>query len=176
MPPYPANASCNRSTRPIPAPGVRVRCLACARVRAIGRGGRSRGALRAVDALGLDLGGVDIAAGSTLVTFTVKDAAGATDNLSARISIQALLAFPPKAKAPPPGRVGSRYRLVFKTTGASKVRTFVMSGKFPPGLDLDETTGVLSGTPLKRGTYRIKIWVLGDPGTIITKAFTIRIR
>ena len=51
-----------------------------------------------------------------------------------------------------------------------------MSGRFPPGLDLDEATGVLSGTPLKRGTYRIKIWVLGDPGTVITKGFTIRIR
>ena len=29
---------------------------------------------------------------------------------------------------------------------------------------------------LTTGTYRIKIWVLGDPGTIITKRFTIRIR
>ena len=51
-----------------------------------------------------------------------------------------------------------------------------MSGTFPPGLALDEATGVLSGTPLERGTYRIKIWVLGDPGTIISKRFTIRIR
>jgi large repetitive protein len=128
--------------------------------------------------LGTDgkLTGIPTSAGSSLVTFTVKDAAGGTDTLRARITIQALLAFAPKAKAPPAGRVGAPYRLVFKTTGASKVRTFVMSGRFPPGLDLDEATGVLSGTPLKRGTYRIKIWVLGDPGTVITKGFTIRIR
>jgi hypothetical protein len=128
--------------------------------------------------LGTDgkLTGTPTAAGSTLVTFTVKDAAGGTDTLRARLSIQALLAFPPKAKAPPAGRVGSPYRLVFKTSGASKIHRFVMSGKFPPGLDLDETTGVLAGTPRKQGSYRIKIWVLGDPGTIITKRFTIRIR
>jgi large repetitive protein len=122
------------------------------------------------------LTGTPTTAGSSLVTFTVKDAAGGTDTLRTRITIQALLAFPAKAKAPPAGRVGSPYRLVFKTTGASKVHRFVMSGKFPPGLDLDEATGVLSGTPLKRGSYRIKIWVLGDPGTIIAKGFTIRIR
>lgn len=61
-------------------------------------------------------------------------------------------------------------------TGASKTRTFVMSGKFPPGLDLDETTGTLSGIPLKKGGYKIKVWVFGDPGTIISKTFTVKVR
>ena len=91
------------------------------------------------------------------------------------MTIKALLAFSVTAKATT-GVVGASYRWKVPVTGASKTRTFVMSGKFPPGLDLDETTGTLSGTPLKNGSYKFKVWVFGDPGTIISKTFTVKIR
>ena len=120
--------------------------------------------------------GTPTSAGSTLVTFTVKDALGATDTLRVNMTIKALLAFPVTAKPPPTGVVGVSYRWKVPVTGASKTRTFVMSGKFPPGLDLDETTGTLSGIPLKKGGYKIKVWVFGDPGTIISKTFTVKVR
>ena len=60
-------------------------------------------------------------------------------------------------------------------TGASKTKLFLASGKFPPGLELDEATGTLSGTPLQPGGYRVKFWVFGDPGTQLFKSYTIRI-
>lgn len=120
------------------------------------------------------ISGTPTTAGSSMVTFTVQDALGATDTLQVKLTIKALLAFAVKAKAPPRGFVGSFYRWKVPVTGASKTRTFLVSGKFPPGLDLDETTGMLSGTPLKKGNYTLKVWVLGDPGTIISKKFTIR--
>ncbi len=118
--------------------------------------------------------GTPTTAGSTLVTFTVTDTLGATDTLQVRITIKALLAFA-TGKLPPSGIVGSRYRWKVPVTGASKTRRFIMSGKFPPGLDLDETTGILSGVPLKKGSYRVKLWVIGDPGTVISKRFTVKI-
>ena len=73
------------------------------------------------------------------------------------------------------GKVGKRYAWKVPTVGASKTKTFVASGAFPPGFTLDETTGLLTGTPLAAGSYRLKVWVLGDPGTQISKTYTIRI-
>jgi len=113
--------------------------------------------------------------GSSTVTFSVRDALGATDTLQVKLTIKALLAFSTTAPAPPPGVLGSLYRWKVPVTGASKTKLFVASGKFPPGLDLNETTGVLSGIPLKNGAFRIKVWVLGDPGTVISKTFTIKV-
>jgi hypothetical protein len=118
--------------------------------------------------------GTTTQAGLTLVTFKVTDAKGAIDELQARFKIRALLAFASTA-VPPRGTVDEQYEWTVPVTGPGKTRTFLASGTFPPGLSLDETTGVLSGTPLAPGAYRIKIWVLGDPGTVISKTFTIRI-
>ena len=110
----------------------------------------------------------------TSVTFTVTDGAGTTDTLKVVINIKALLAFSKTAK-PPVGKVGKNFRWKIPVTGASKTKTFVASGAFPPGLSLDETTGVLSGAPLQAGSYRVKFWVLGDPGTQISKSYTIKV-
>lgn len=118
--------------------------------------------------------GTPTTAGSSTVTFTVTDALGATDTLQVKLTIKALLAFA-KAKTPPRGVVGSQYRWQVPVTGASKTRIFLMSGTFPPGLELDEATGILFGTPLAKGRFKIKVWVLGDPGTIISKRFSVRI-
>jgi hypothetical protein len=113
-------------------------------------------------------------AGSTPVTFTVTDGAGATATLKVVFNVKALLAFSKTGKAPV-GRVGKAYRWKIPVTGASKTKTFLASGSFPPGLALDETTGVLSGKPLQAGHFKLKIWVLGDPGTQISKSFTVRV-
>ena len=113
-------------------------------------------------------------AGVTPVTFTVTDGAGATATLKVVFNVKALLAFSKTAK-PPVGRVGKNFRWKIPVTGASKTKTFVASGKFPPGLALDETTGLLTGKPLQAGSFRLKIWVLGDTGTQISKSYTVRV-
>ncbi len=113
-------------------------------------------------------------AGTTPVTFTVTDGTGATDTLRVVITFKALLAFSPAAK-PKAGKVGKSYSWKLPVTGASKTKLFLASGTYPPGLSLDETTGILSGTPLKAGSYKVKFWVLGDPGTQVSKLYTIKI-
>lgn len=113
-------------------------------------------------------------AGTTKVTFTVTDVNGATDTLEVSITFKALLTFSTTAR-PPVGKVGKLFRWKLPVTGASKTKLFLASGKFPPGLELDEATGMLSGTPLQPGGYRVKFWVFGDPGTQLFKSYTIRI-
>ena len=112
---------------------------------------------------------------SRVVTFTVTDALDVKANLNVRLTVQALLAFSSTATAKP-GKVGQPYSWKVPVTGASKTRIFVASGDFPPGLSLDEVTGTLKGTPLEGGRYRLKIWVIGDAGTLISKVFTVRIK
>lgn len=119
------------------------------------------------------LTGASTTAGAFPVTFTVTDSAAVVDTLKTVINIKALLAF--GAAKPPTGKLNKVFRWKLPVTGASKVKLFVASGKYPPGLDLNEATGVLSGTPLKTGSYKVKFWVLGDPGTLISKSYTIKI-
>ncbi|MFN8223990.1 MAG: Ig domain-containing protein [Gaiellales bacterium] len=109
------------------------------------------------------------------VTFTVTDGAGGTDTIVARINIKALLAFSTTAR-PPAGKVGKAFRWKLPVTGASQTRIYVASGKYPPGLELDEATGIFAGTPLQAGSYRMKFWVLDDAGTQISKSYTIKIK
>ena len=111
---------------------------------------------------------------SRVVTFTVTDSLEVKATLNVRLTVKALLAFSGTAAAKP-GKVSQPYTWKIPVTGASKTRIFLASGAFPPGLSLDEVTGTLTGTPLASGRYRLKIWVIGDAGTIISKVFTIRI-
>ena len=120
-----------------------------------------------------ELEGTPTVAGVTRITFTVKDSQGTTDTLVASLNVKALLAF--SVGTPKSAKVGRFYSFRVPVTGASKTRIFLASGRFPPGLELNETTGVLSGRPLAAGSYTIRVWVLGDPGTMITKAFKFKI-
>ncbi len=111
---------------------------------------------------------------SRVVTFTVTDSLGVKANLNVRLTVKALLAFSATAAAKP-GTVGQPYLWKIPVTGASKTRVFLASGAFPPGLSLDGLTGTLAGTPVAAGGFKLKIWVIGDAGTLIWKVFTIRI-
>lgn len=120
------------------------------------------------------LTGTPTLAGVTKVTFTVKDGTGATDTLLVTLNVKALLAF--AQGTPKPATVGKRFSWKIPVTGASKTRIYLASGQFPPGLDLDETTGVLSGTPVTAGSFKLKVWVLGDAGTQISKVYTVKVK
>ena len=120
--------------------------------------------------------GTGTTSGRYAFTVTVTDATGAKVSVPWNITILPVLSFVPNMKAPAAGRVGLRYHWTFKTTGASKTRSFVLSGRRPPGLTLDKATGTLAGTPTRKGTYRVTIRVTGDSATVIQKSFTISIR
>ena len=107
------------------------------------------------------LTGASTTAGVFPVTFTVTDAAAVVDTLKTVINIKALLAF--GAAKPPTGKLGkasagsSRSRVPARSSCSSR------AASTRPGLELDEATGVLSGTPLKTGSYKVKFWVSVTP-------------
>jgi hypothetical protein len=58
----------------------------------------------------------------------------------------------------PDGAVGFPYSQQFwSTKGLTPYRYTVRSGRLPPGLGLDEETGLLSGTPTQMGTYAFSV-------------------
>jgi len=119
--------------------------------------------------------GTPTRAGVTRSTITVKDVRGTTDTLRVLFTTQALLAFH-KTKVAKVGTVGKAYSWRLPVGGASETKIFLVSGRVPPGLELDEETGFLTGTPLVAGTFRVKFWALGDSGTQVSKTYRIKIQ
>jgi hypothetical protein len=119
--------------------------------------------------------GTPTLAGQTKSTITVKDARGTADTLQVTFTTKALLAFH-KTKQPRVGKIGKVYSWRLPVAGASETKVFLVSGAIPPGLSLDEATGLLSGTPLTAGTFKVKFWVLGDAGTQISKTYKLKIQ
>lgn len=72
-----------------------------------------------------------------------------------------------------PGKVGRLYRAKLATTGGVQPKTWKLKGKLPRGVRFDKTLGVLSGTPLKPGRYRITAEATDALKVKSTKTFTI---
>ncbi len=61
--------------------------------------------------------------------------------------------------SPPQGRVGTSYTTTFTATSGTPGYTYSISGMVPPGLLLNTSTGVLSGTPTAAGVFSFLITV-----------------
>jgi len=65
------------------------------------------------------------------------------------------------------GVVGSAYNQTLQTTGSECTQSFsINSGSLPPGLSLNSTTGQISGSPTKSGTYTFDLTVSDNCGAI----------
>ena len=108
-------------------------------------------------------------------TVTVTDATGAKASVPWSFTILPLLDFA-KGKSLAPGKVGRLYSARIPVTGKdAKTAQFALSGQIPPGLELDETTGRLTGTLLKAGNYRLRVFAFSANGAPISKVFRIRV-
>ena len=108
-------------------------------------------------------------------TVTVTDATGAKVSVPWSFTILPLLDFA-KGKGLAAGKVGRLYSARVPVTGKdARTAEFALSGQIPPGLELDETTGRLTGTLLKAGNYRVRVFAFSANGAPVSKVFRIRV-
>jgi hypothetical protein len=122
------------------------------------------------------LTGSGTTAGRFASTITVTDSTGAKVSVPWSFTILPLLDFA-KGKGLPVGKVNALYSARIPVSGKdARTAEFAISGKIPPGLELDETTGRLAGTLLKAGTYRLRVFAFSASGAPISKVFVINVR
>jgi len=120
--------------------------------------------------------GAATSAGKFSSTVTVTDTTGAKVSVPWSFNILPLIDFA-KGKGLPVGKVDQLYSAKFPVTGKqARTAQFAIAGKIPPGLELDETTGRLTGTLLKPGVYRIKVYAFPASGAPISNVFPLRVR
>ncbi|HWI31157.1 MAG TPA: ice-binding family protein [Microbacterium sp.] len=76
--------------------------------------------------------------------------------------------------APPAGETGTPYSHTITASG-TPAPTFVESGALPPGLSLEETTGLLSGTPTTPGTFEFTVTAANGTAPDATAVYSITV-
>jgi Putative Ig domain len=130
----------------------------------------------ALNAANGEITGVPAAAGTSALTFTVTDAAGAkaTTNGTLRIADRLRIAT---AATLPVATEGSAYRTRLTTAGGQRpVRWARTSGALPRGIALNPRTGALTGTPASTGTYRFTLRATDALGGSSRKPFSLVVR
>jgi hypothetical protein len=109
------------------------------------------------------ISGTPSTAGTFTFVVTSADASNAANSASATLTVTIAAAPPPPPSGPlditsprtlPAAKVGVPYAYTItaaNVTGTAKWS--VAGGSLPPGITLNATTGVLSGTPAKKGTF-----------------------
>ena len=120
--------------------------------------------------------GAGTTAGRYTSSITVTDQVGAKASVSWAFTILPLLDFR-KGKGLPVGKLDRRYSAKIPVSGKdARTAQFAVSGQIPPGLELDETTGRLTGVLLRAGNYRLRVFAFPETGSPISKVFRIRVR
>jgi hypothetical protein len=122
-------------------------------------GGGGGGGSSQVPAGGSLSNGVNSGDGQVTISFTVPKLAITTSSL-------------------PPATGGHSYSTTLAATGGVPPYSWsVTGGNLPPGLNLDSSTGVISGTPDQTGPYGFSVTVTDseNPAATATKTFTIKV-
>ncbi|MBQ9581879.1 MAG: putative Ig domain-containing protein, partial [Synergistaceae bacterium] len=73
------------------------------------------------------------------------------------------------------GTVKTAYKATLSATSATTLTWSIASGSLPTGLSLNSSSGVISGTPTKAGTFSFTVRATNSGG-YVTKAFSITIK
>jgi large repetitive protein len=119
--------------------------------------------------------GTPAAVGAFPLTLSALDGKGHTAALDLTIAVSPKLALATKRLAPV--QAGRLYRAAVRTRGGvGPVQLAVVSGRFPIGMRLNVTTGVLSGKPRKAGVYRITIEARDTLGERARRTLVLTVR
>ena len=112
------------------------------------------------------ISGTPTVAGTTLVTLTTTNATGTSSPTTLTITVGSATAVPVITSANSvPATSGSPFSYTIAATGSA---TSYTASPLPPGLVLNGTTGVISGTPTATGTTYVTLTATNALGTSTT--------
>lgn len=121
------------------------------------------------------LSGVPTSAGSGSATITASNSGGSTNkNISWTVSASATAPVIASSPTPSNGQTGSSYTFSPGRTGSTPMTWGVSVGSLPPGLTINSSTGVISGTPTTAGSYSFTLQAVNSAGSD-TQDFSITI-
>lgn len=107
------------------------------------------------------LSGNPTTGGTYALTVTVTDSASATASVDCTITILQAL-----CNNPPDGVVGVAYTTTFLGVGGSGYVFAISVGSLPPGITLNSSSGVASGTPTVAGSYPFTLQITDAATTV----------
>ena len=115
------------------------------------------------------------AAASTPFTITATNAVSSA-NQALTLAVTAPVAPTITSAAPvATGSVGAAYNFTFGATGTGPITWSVATGSVPTGLNLNATTGLLSGTPTAAGVFTFAVRATNAVGPATSGTFTVTI-
>jgi hypothetical protein len=119
--------------------------------------------------------GTPDAPGAFALRLSALDSKGHNATLDLTIAVSPMLTLATTRLAPV--RAGLTYRAKVKTQGGvGPVVLAVAAGRFPVGVRMNVSTGVLSGKPRKAGVYRITIVARDTLGESAKRTFVLTVR
>lgn len=108
-------------------------------------------------------------------TITATNAAGAAESPQYTVNITAGVAVHITSGTPKSATVGTKYSFQVTATGEPAPTFSVRSGALPAGLTLDKTTGTITGTPTKVGSFSFVIAAENVVGPAATADYTLTV-
>ena len=123
-----------------------------------------------------NISGTPTAAGTSSFTVRVQDTGGLSDTRALSITINPPAPPDITTTTLPAGTLGQFYNQTLQAIGGTGARIWsIIAGNLPQGLNLDQATGVISGTPTVPGPSSFTVQVQDAAGQSDTQALSIGI-